>query len=171
MGGTTPLLRSLTGRSERFAGELPERLEERCEVVVFVPLGACESQQLVRCRRGRQWDAQLPCGVEREDDVLLHQPDVEPCLVGEVEDEWRRVLSASVSRSGSRHHVGSGLGSMPARSARSRPSANASICTARLMLIASFSTSPCPFSPMCVGVPSSRRTGSTRAYACSSPRP
>ena len=33
------------------------------------------------------------------------------------------------------------------------PSANASICTARLMLIASLSTRPCPFSPTCVGVP------------------
>ena len=61
------------------------------------------------------------------------------------------------------------LGSMPPRSARRRPSAKASICTARLMLIASLSTSPCPFSPMCVGVPSSRRIGSTRAYASTSP--
>jgi hypothetical protein len=52
--------------------------------------------------------------------------------------------------------------STPERSASSSPSAKASIWTARLMLIASLSTSPCPFSPMCVGVPSSRMIGSTR---------
>ena len=55
------------------------------------------------------------------------------------------------------------LRSTPARSAKTRPSAKATICTARLMLIASLSTSPCPLSPMYVGVPSSRRIGSTRA--------
>jgi hypothetical protein len=44
-------------RSERFADQLPQCLEERCEIVVFVPMGACEGQHLVRRRRGGQRDA------------------------------------------------------------------------------------------------------------------
>src|SRR5439155_15689350 len=106
---------------------------------------------------------------ERERHVFLHQADVEPGFVRQVEDELgarlqhRRAVGLCVITSTA------SLGSMPARSASSSPSAKASICTARLMLIASFSTSPCPFWPTCVGSPSSRRNGSTRAYACSSP--
>ena len=25
---------------------------------------------------------------QRKADVLVHQPDVEPCVVGQIEDEW-----------------------------------------------------------------------------------
>ena len=61
-------------------------------------------------------------------------------------------------------------GSTPARSASSSPSLKASVCTARLMLIASLRISPWPFGPTWVTVwPSSRSSGSTAANACRSP--
>jgi hypothetical protein len=50
------LLRSVTSLLERFADQLPQCLEERCEIVVLVPVGACEGQHLVRRRRGGQRD-------------------------------------------------------------------------------------------------------------------
>ena len=60
-----------------------------------------------------------------------------PCSIGDP-------IAASVIASGGQ------AGSIPPRSASSTPSLKASICAARLMLIASLSSRPCPFSPTCV---------------------
>ena len=59
---------------------------------------------------------------------------------------------------------------MPPRSASRTPSLKAIICTARLMLTASFIVSALPFAPTCVTVcPSSRSSGSTRVNAARAP--
>ena len=69
--------------------KLAKHLEQRRQVALFVAQGPRDGEQLVGYRGGWQRDAQLlPC-VECKRDILLHQADVEPGLVRQVEHETR----------------------------------------------------------------------------------
>ena len=77
---------------------------------------------------------------------LCMKLDVEPRLFREVEDErGARPQHRRADRALGPSRPAARCRSTPERSARSSPSAKASICTARLMLIASLSASPCRF--------------------------
>ena len=69
--------------------KLAKHLEQRRQVALFVAQGPRDGEQLVGYRGGWQRDAQLSPCVECKRDILLHQADVEPGLVRQVEHETR----------------------------------------------------------------------------------
>ena len=93
---------SLRGRPRRCAGVLASGVMRRVRVALG-PRRACQSERrdvavpVAERRRRRepfvgergrgQRDVLLAAGLEREPDVLVHQLDIEPCLLGQVEDE------------------------------------------------------------------------------------
>jgi hypothetical protein len=71
----------------RLVALLVGELEGRQAAVVVAELPR-DGQELVGDRGGRKRDVELPPSVERERHVLLHEADVEPGLIEQVENEW-----------------------------------------------------------------------------------
>src|SRR5919204_5499582 len=71
----------------RWGGDLLEDLEQGGEVTPLVPQFARELEHLVGAVCGRERDLEPSCLFEGELDVLLHEAQVEPRLVGWIEED------------------------------------------------------------------------------------
>jgi hypothetical protein len=73
---------------EAVPAELLEDLVHGGDVSVSVSESLCVGQDVVRDRGGWEWCRELVGLTARETNVFVHQVDVEPGLIGSVEDEW-----------------------------------------------------------------------------------
>src|SRR5262249_7524827 len=124
-----------------------QRPEHDREVLGRQAHRARRRQELVRDRGRGQRDLEPTALLEREQQILLHHVDVEPCLSGRPRTNGPRYLTigeaitlpSSTSTATSRE--------IPPFSARRTPSLNATICTARLRFVAIFISTAWPLSP------------------------
>ena len=84
-------------------------------------------EHLVRNRGRRERERKLTGGLAGEANVLFHQRDVEPCLLGEIEQSGTRALSIGEAIELVLIASAATGGSIPPRSASSSPSLKARV--------------------------------------------
>ena len=118
----------------------------------------------------RQRNIHLAAQLQRQQHVLLHHVDVEPGLLRHLEHERPAILHHRRCDRAVGQNVDRRLRAIPLFSASSTPSEKASICTARLRLVAIFIDTARPLSPTCVTF-GRCRAGRLHTLECRPPPP